>query len=116
VSKRSILVCTQFFALHRWKEAEGRRAYLREPHGHPFTMKLELEVDHSDRAVEFHDVRECLDAWISATASPPQWPLSIDWSCEHWCEAAIGWAQTKGWRPVSCEVWEDQCFGARVVP
>lgn len=45
----------RLLALHSWPEAPQSRAYLRHPHAHDFQITAWAEVDHDDRAIEFHD-------------------------------------------------------------
>jgi hypothetical protein len=42
-------------ASHRWADAAGERAYLAERYRHLFHFRVELDVGHDDREVEFHD-------------------------------------------------------------
>lgn len=48
-------------ALHQWLGAPARRAYLRSLHRHIFIVEAELELEHSNREVEFHDLGEALE-------------------------------------------------------
>lgn len=48
-----IWVTTQFEAIHSWPNAPEKVAYLSHPHRHLFHVRVELEVQHDDREVEF---------------------------------------------------------------
>jgi hypothetical protein len=60
---------TRFVGFHRWPDADaatqGRRGYLADVHRHTFVASASLAVDHDDRAVEFHDITEELDTWVT---------------------------------------------------
>ena len=45
-------------ALHCWPDAHEERSYLREPHSHEFRITGVARVKHSDRDIEFHDLRD----------------------------------------------------------
>jgi hypothetical protein len=52
-----IFVSWQAAGLHYWPEAgNGLRTYLGAPHRHTFHYRVEIDVRHDDREVEFHDV------------------------------------------------------------
>lgn len=56
-----IFVNTSINALHRWDGAKGRREYLSHPHLHKFNIQAWAKVSHSDRDIEFHDLRDMVD-------------------------------------------------------
>lgn len=62
--KKRIRVRTQFVGIHNWLGASGRRVYLAAPHRHTFYVEGYAEVTHSDRDIEFHDLREQMDRRI----------------------------------------------------
>ena len=45
-------------AIHCWPNAHEERSYLREPHSHKFRITGVCPVSHSDRDIEFHDLRD----------------------------------------------------------
>lgn len=44
--------------MHQWPDAHVRRAYLASPHMHTFHITGEAPVQHNDRDIEFHDLRD----------------------------------------------------------
>lgn len=54
----SALVTFAVPGFHRWAEAPDHRDYLRSRHRHLFHVRVELELFHDDREVEFHDLRD----------------------------------------------------------
>lgn len=61
----TVWVTHTFVGIHEWANAPQRRRYLRNPHRHLFHVRVEVEVPHPDRAIEFHDlldvVRDCCE-------------------------------------------------------
>lgn len=43
---------------HHWPDAPTARAYLRNPHRHLFHVEVSTTVEHDDRDIEFHDLRD----------------------------------------------------------
>lgn len=68
---------TEFEALHRWPDAPFEVNFLRAAHRHMFHLKVEIEVDHADRAVEFILLKRFVTGW---TMTLPEDLLSK--SCE----------------------------------
>ena len=58
--RSSIQVEHRVVALHHWPGATGQRAYLGHPHMHNFRIKAIAHVNHEDREIEFHDLRDAL--------------------------------------------------------
>lgn len=56
-----IVVRTEILATHYWPGASGQREYLGHPHAHVFKFTALAPVSHSDRDIEFHDLRDRLD-------------------------------------------------------
>lgn len=54
----TIHVTFQVEGLHHWPGAIGRRAYLAHPHRHQFHVEVSADVEHDDREVEFHDLKD----------------------------------------------------------
>lgn len=94
-------------ALHKWPTAPKHRAYLRNSHRHVFTYIVHLEVLHTDRDVEFHDLQDFIRDWVTD-----------DWqgdACESIAVSLRG-AVCARWpnRKCTTEVWEDAECGAVV--
>lgn len=92
-----VYASTSFVGFHRWPDADahtdGRRAYLADVHRHTFTVTAHVAVDHDDRAVEFHDLTDTLEQWVTrqpvavvaSPTGPDQFPGGHDLggqSCE----------------------------------
>lgn len=62
---RTITVRWTAVGFHRWPDAAEvlpERAYLADRHRHLFYFTAEVEVDHHDREIEFHDLLDYLQA------------------------------------------------------
>lgn len=57
-SPAMISVRFQVEGWHRWPDAPPNRAYLRDLHRHIFWAEASMPVEHDDRDVEFHDLRD----------------------------------------------------------
>lgn len=57
-SPAMIAVRFQAEGWHCWPDAPPRRAYLRDLHRHIFQAEVSMPVEHDDRDVEFHDLRD----------------------------------------------------------
>lgn len=53
----------KFVGFHRWPEAPDSRDYLRSRHRHEFNIRASVRVSHSDRDIEFHDLRDMIADW-----------------------------------------------------
>ena len=64
-----IWVTLQFEGYHSWPDAPMRSAFLRNEHRHMFHVKLYQKVTHLDRDVEFIELKNKLQDFITRT-----WP------------------------------------------
>ena len=99
-------------AFHCWPEPCQGREYLSNPHLHQFDIRIWLPVRHSDRQVEFHDLKESLAKAARKIAKPfDQGFLDFgSLSCEQ-----IGLEILKDMKDVSsARVAEDDCCFAQV--
>jgi len=55
--KLQIVVRTEILATHQWPNAPEHRKYLASQHSHMFKFRAIASVSHSDRQIEFHDLR-----------------------------------------------------------
>lgn len=53
-----IFVRFEQVGFHCWPDAPSHRAYLRTPHRHLFAIEVSTPVDHDERDIEFHDLRD----------------------------------------------------------
>jgi hypothetical protein len=59
--KRMIYVTFRKRGLHHFPNAPDQVAYLANPHRHTFWFKVCIEVQHSDREIEFHIFQDWLE-------------------------------------------------------
>ena len=52
--------------LHMWPDAPAEQVYLASEHRHMFQLTAHLTVEHDDREVEFHALREELAAVVNS--------------------------------------------------
>ena len=53
-----IFVRFEQVGFHCWPDAPSHRAYLRASHRHLFGIEVTTRVDHDERDIEFHDLRD----------------------------------------------------------
>lgn len=106
----TIFVRWERVGFHRWQDAPGHRAYLRERHRHLFKFEVSVTVNHDDREIEFHDL---LDVCTGALGGDEHGRMS----CEQLAQRILERVEhVYPGRPVySCLVAEDGECGARVV-
>lgn len=98
---------------HRWPDAPPNRTYLAAKHRHLFHVTATVEVGHSNREVEFHDLHDIIRTWWGGT------DLGIrDWgtaSCEVMARELLDHlSDDHDLTPVRVEVSEDGEAGAIV--
>lgn len=117
MKQSSIFVTHRFVGYHRWADAPDRRSYLTERHRHLFHVRVDVDVTHDDREVEFHDL---LDVVTDACEGLGQKARGVgrdlgSMSCEtialYVVEKVL--ARWPG-RTLACEVSEDGEAGGRV--
>lgn len=107
----SVISTFEFETVHQWPDAPENVSYLREIHRHVFKCRIEMEVSHDDRDIEFITVKNDLQLWVAGKVV--DWPLTI--SCEQIAKKLIGYCFNKyGYRNISCTVMEDGENGATV--
>lgn len=70
MAKASIFVRFIGEGWHGWPQAPEHRSYLRHMHRHLFHIEARCYVDHDDRSVEFHDVRDQIEVLWGLLAGP----------------------------------------------
>lgn len=60
-----IFITTSFVGLHYWPAAKAPVTYLAHPHRHVFKIRVEIPVTHDDREIEFIQVKERLDDYLT---------------------------------------------------
>ena len=109
--RTKIFIKTSFEACHRWKDAPPAVSFLRNYHRHVFHVKVELQVSHNDRQLEFFMVRRSVDRFLKKIYAG----RSFDASCERIATTIFEWLWFTAEVPVlSVEVNEDNENGAVV--
>lgn len=94
----SVFVTTSLVGFHRWPDAPAEVLYLRDRHRHLFKIRVDVSVEHKDRAIEYHRLKRQLNelfmvgtGYINATMNQygeidlgPQ-------SCEVFATEIMGW-------------------------
>lgn len=107
-----IFVTNSFVGFHRWPEAPNQVAYLRDLHRHVFHVKVWHKVEHSDRDVEFHILKEAVTAALRVLKEHLMTHPSM--SCEMLATELYDLLMKKGHHPSAIEVNEDNENGATV--
>ncbi len=103
----TIWVTFQRKGFHKYPGAPEQVAYLQTEHRHLFKFKVSIEVEHQDRAIEFHMFLNWVETLYEAT-------LSLDYkSCEMICDDLASQIMAKyPDRYVQIDVSEDGECGA----
>lgn len=79
---KTIFITTSFEGVHCYPSAPESVIFLRAPHRHIFGVKVEVEVYHDDRELEFILFKRQIDSWLnSQKASDGVWSMGA-MSCE----------------------------------
>lgn len=109
----SIWVTFSRIGIHRYPDAPEEVAYLRDAHRHNFKFKVQIQVHHNDRDIEFHMLLNWLQSLYDTKV------LELDFkSCEMLAEDVIAAILAKydcTSRRVEVTVSEDDECGALVV-
>lgn len=107
--KRYIYITTQFEGLHRYENAPEEVSFLRNYHRHLFKIRLQVEVEHNERDIEFIMLKHAVDNYIFQTYMD----MKVNASCETIAETLIDYVKLHyPNRKVICEVSEDGENGA----
>ena len=111
--KKFIWVTTSFIGFHRWTDAPEKTKFLRLMHRHIFHIKLQIEVFHNDRELEFFDIKERLESFVNINFSNKE---DIG-SCEMIGEKIIDYFRKKYGcnRKYKVEVSEDNENGSIII-
>lgn len=104
----TVFCTTQFEGFHRWPDAPDEVAFLRERHRHIFHVRLEVEVNHDDRNIEFILLKRRLDEHIAGNLRRVN---TSTWSCETWARDIA-----EAFDAVRVEVSEDGENGSVYMP
>lgn len=93
---------------HRWPDAPPLRSYLATSHRHLFHVEVTARVDHDERDIEFHDLRD------EVVACAPSGDMGAA-SCEAMARRMLDrLTDVFDGKVIAVEVWEDGECGARV--
>lgn len=107
--KRYIYITTQFEGIHRYENAPERVDFLRNYHRHLFKIRLQVQVEHNERDIEFIMFKQDVETYIQVHFVNKQ----LDASCETIAEELIKYVQHEYYgKKVICEVSEDGENGA----
>lgn len=116
MTKTLVIATFRMVGFHRWKDAPEPVAYLRDSHRHEFKYRVEVEVTHGDRDIEFHLLkRHCL--LTLRLMYPFSHTDELDFgerSCEHLAQELHASLTRDNYRVAAIEVWEDSECGARL--
>ncbi len=100
-----VWITTNFAAFHRWENAPEDVSFLRDWHRHIFHVKVEMDVSHDDRCIEFFQLKRKVDAFLRSEYEEKK----FSYSCEMIAKAIL-----KQFKANAVEVNEDGENGARV--
>jgi 6-pyruvoyl-tetrahydropterin synthase len=112
-----IYVKTSFFTVHRWKDAPKEVEWLRNLHSHRFHVRVEVNVSHGDREIEFYIFKSMLDQLIVGEILP--WHIEkkeYQTSCEMFAHRICELLILKGYDVALVDVNEDGDHGATYIP
>jgi len=69
---------TRFVAFHRFRDAPDAVAYLRDYHRHTFNVEVMMEVNKSNRELEFFIVKNKIDNYINVFFKGKKLELSCE--------------------------------------
>ena len=80
--RTSIWITTEFPGKHMWPDAPAEVGFLRHLHRHLFKVRVEVEVKHDDRDVEFFILKNKVNSLIINELMPKLEKVKT-LSCEH---------------------------------
>lgn len=109
--ERKVYVTLEFEGLHKWKDAPKEVGFLRNLHRHLFKVRVEVEVFHNDREIEFILLKREIERFVGRKFKGKQVG-----SCEMIAEKILRFVKRKYGknRKVEVEVSEDGENGAIV--
>lgn len=84
--KVRVFATTRFEGFHRWPAAPEEVAFLRDLHRHVFHVRVEVEVQHDDRDVEFILLGRRVKGEVQAILATQD---TSCWSCERWARELV---------------------------
>lgn len=99
---------------HYWPDAPDHRNYLAFEHRHLFCVEVSTQVDHDDREIEFHDLRDEAIVAFKANYTNAIAKVLGALSCEMIARNMGAALADKHARAFTVQVWEDGECGASV--
>ena len=81
MANTTIFCTASFEGVHRFEGAPQEVSYLRYPHRHMFGVRVEVEVRHDDREIEFVMLKHRLRTWLDNKTVNGVWEMDT-LSCE----------------------------------
>jgi len=107
--RKKIFVTGTYIAFHNWEEAPREVSFLRHVHRHVFFYRVEVEVKHNDREIEFFTLKSKIEEYIDNMHK-----VDVG-SCELQAENLLDYIQgLYNWRYVCVSISEDNENGAVV--
>jgi len=109
--KTTVITRLQVEGIHQWKDCPLPEVeFLRYPHRHIFHINCEKEVFHDNRDVEFIMMKREILKYLNTKYADNECLKFNNMSCEMIAQELLD-----KFKLVSCEVFEDNENGARVV-
>ena len=89
---KTIFMTTSFEGVHCYPSAPEGVEFLRVPHRHIFGVRLEVEVYHDDRELEFILLKRKVNSWFEARQTTGVWQMGA-MSCEQVASELIKFLQ-----------------------
>lgn len=106
-----MFVTLEFEAMHQWKDAPEGVRFLKYIHRHLFKLRVEVEVFHNDREIEFILLKREIEKFVRR-----RFERKLVGSCEQIGEIILRWLKDKyPNRRMKVEVSEDGENGAVIV-
>ena len=120
MSLKSVSTSIKQAGLHHWPDAPDFVEFLKYPHRHMFGFAVDIEVEDSNREVEFFTLQDHMQSHLKATY--PGWRGHTSLlqfgpnSCEMLAEAMCGYLQGLGFKVVGVTVDEDEESSGCYIP
>ena len=115
--KKLVIAALDIHGTHQWELAPAQFEVLKHIHGHIFHFEVKIEVQDSDREIEFLELRQELRDIILGMYQAKEEPVSFrGFSCEMIAIDLEAQLKTRRkYRVYSIKVMEDQFVGAEVI-
>jgi len=111
--RKLVKVKSSYLGAHHYPNAPFEVKYLKLPHYHNFTYIIQVEVEHSNREIEYIMFKDVCESFIKSYWDQFKENCSTD-SCEHMAEWIYNMMRDDGYNIYSVEVCEDDKFSSEV--